>query len=53
MTQHELAKMGSASVNIQMLDGIPCIRKRAVGSNSEVYSDIRVIISTFQPSHFL
>jgi hypothetical protein len=27
MTQHELAKMGSASVNIQLLDGIPCIRK--------------------------
>jgi hypothetical protein len=27
MTQHELAKMGSASVNIQMLDGTPCIRK--------------------------
>lgn len=27
MTQHELAKMGSASVNIQLLDGTPCIRK--------------------------
>lgn len=27
MIQHELAKMGSASVNIHMLDGTPCIRK--------------------------
>ncbi|UCM46516.1 phosphotransferase family protein [Aeromonas dhakensis] len=27
MTQQELAKMGSASVNIQLLDGKPCIRK--------------------------
>ncbi|MFM4722965.1 phosphotransferase family protein [Aeromonas veronii] len=27
MTQQELAKMGGASVNIQLLDGKPCIRK--------------------------
>ncbi|MGL5609631.1 MAG: phosphotransferase family protein [Aeromonas veronii] len=27
MTQEELAKMGGASVNIQLLDGKPCIRK--------------------------
>ncbi|MEH8195817.1 phosphotransferase [Aeromonas allosaccharophila] len=27
MTQQELAEMGSASVNIQLLDGTPCIRK--------------------------
>ncbi len=32
MTQHELAKMGSASVNIQMLDGTPCIRKSGASS---------------------
>ncbi|WP_421218510.1 phosphotransferase family protein [Aeromonas jandaei] len=27
MTQQELAKMGGASVNLQLLDGKPCIRK--------------------------
>lgn len=32
MTQHELAKMGSASVNIQLLDGTPCIRKSGASS---------------------